>query len=110
MFKLNHEAKSTGTSLKSEVMVAPARLVEVFGEPEEADGYKVSMLYTFEDEDGNVVTLYDWKATTLYDSGYGPHPTTFRKQELDHDFHIGGKDPAVAQRFRAWLMKKVKRG
>ena len=50
------------------IMLPPAKLVSVFGEPEIGDEFKVSGAYTFDTYNGGIITLYDWKTTTLYAS------------------------------------------
>lgn len=77
-----------GTSLQGYVSIAPARLVEIFGEPDESDGYKVSGEYRFE-LNGETFTLYDWKNTDLYEPGYGC-PDAFWKSTNPYNFHVGG--------------------
>ena len=83
-----------GGSLQGSCRVSPARLVEVFGEPSESDGYKVSGEFTFIDrETGESFTLYDWKSTTLYDYAGEPGvptPAEFWASSEQYEFHIGG--------------------
>tara|TARA_Y100001938_G_scaffold143413_1_gene216134 strand:- start:644 stop:964 length:321 start_codon:yes stop_codon:yes gene_type:complete len=105
MFKLNQDANVTGTHRQSEIRVAPARLIEKFGTPIESDGYKVSGEYVFEDDEGYVFTVYDWKATTLYSPDYGMTPEYFWSQTTPTDFNIGGHK--YAGEFVEWLKKEV---
>tara|TARA_A200000159_G_scaffold163425_1_gene189606 strand:- start:448 stop:768 length:321 start_codon:yes stop_codon:yes gene_type:complete len=105
MFRLNQEANTNGTHRQSEVKIAPARLIEIFGQPVECDGYKVSGEYIFEGPDGQVFTLYDWKCTTLYDPYYGVSPQDFWSQTIQRDFNIGGH--SYAGDFVEWLKRKV---
>tara|TARA_B100001029_G_C15002317_1_gene418878 strand:+ start:251 stop:571 length:321 start_codon:yes stop_codon:yes gene_type:complete len=105
MFKLNQDANINGTCRQSEVQVSPSRLREVFGEPVECDGYKVSGEYIFEDEEGSVFTLYDWKVTTLYDPEYGITPSLFWSGTNPVWFNIGGNKSAAD--FVDWLQRKV---
>ena len=105
MFKLNQDANINGTCRQSEIMVAPARLIEVFGQPVPCDGYKVSGEYIFEGPDGQVFTLYDWKCTTLYDPYYGVTPQDFWSQTIKRDFNIGGR--GYAGDFVGWLKNKL---
>lgn len=80
-----------GGSLQGECLISPAKLVEAFGQPGEADGYKVSGEYVFIDPDnGDSFTLYDWKYTTLYDSE-GVRPSDFWASTEPYRFHIGGR-------------------
>jgi hypothetical protein len=107
-FKLDQDASHAGTHLVGEVFVAPATLRAVFGEPKEADGYKVSGEYIFEGINGEVFTVYDWKVTTLYDTyedDPAPTPAEFWASQVAHPFHIGGcSDP---EKFKAWIERKV---
>ena len=105
MFKLNQEANVDGTCRQSEIQVAPARLVEVFGPPVVCDEYKVSGEYIFEGPEGEVFTLYDWKSTTLYDPYHSITPQAFWSQTIKRDFNIGGH--RIADDFLEWLKKKV---
>ena len=91
-----------GSSLKTCVNVAPTTLTSRFGAPDESDGYKVSMEWLFEDEDGNVVALYDWKSTHLYDPCLPP-ADILRVSPLLHEFHVGARSSEVAQKFVEWL-------
>jgi hypothetical protein len=83
-----------GGSLQGHVRVSPAKLVEIFGQPDESDGYKVSGEFQFYNEEtGEDFTLYDWKSTTLYDDYDGnpaPTPEAFWLSTAPYDFHIGG--------------------
>ena len=100
-FKVNPNADACGTSFKGYIEASYSRLVELFGEPQECDGYKESGEWIFESENGDVVTLYDWKQTNLYDEDY-PSISEFRSQPKA-EFTIGGNDKTVANEFIAWL-------
>jgi len=101
-FKRNEDARVGGTSLAGYVDVSPARLIEVFGAPAEADEFKVSMTYTFEDAEGRIFTVYDWKATTLY-GGTRLTPSALRRQTEPFPFHIGAHSGVPLSGFVAWL-------
>ena len=105
MFRLNNDADVNGTCRQSEIMAAPARLIELFGKPTYCDGYKVSGEYVFEDEEGNVFTLYDWKYTTLYSPEYGIHPTVFWAGTTPVQFNIGAQ--VYAGDFTEWLKDQL---
>ena len=105
MFKLNQDANITGTCRQSEIKASPSRLIEVFGQPVECDGYKVSGEYIFEDEEGSVFTVYDWKATTLYDPAYGVTPIAFWNETTPVWFNVGGSKSAAD--FVDWLSQKL---
>ena len=104
MFKLDDHADSGGTSLKGSVELAPSRLVEKFGTPQQSDGYKTSGEYTFRGADGLVFCLYDWKASTLYDSD-GIHPDELWASDEPFMFNVGGNAPA--SEFIDWLKGEV---
>lgn len=88
-----------GTHLQGYVTAVYSDLEEILGQPEECDGYKVSGEWTLTDSDGNVVTLYDWKSTELYDPDY-PSVSQFRRDPNPQEFNIGGCDFAAAENFR----------
>ena len=71
----------------------------------ESDEYKVSGEWIFESETGDVVTLYDWKSTDLYDTDL-PSVEEFR-QESRYDFHVGAKDKMTALMFNEWFMNQI---
>ena len=100
-FKVNSNVDTCGTNRKSEILASYSRLVELFGEPIESDGYKVSGEWVFESETGGVVTLYDWKQTVLYDPDY-PSIEEFRNQACGW-FNIGAHKISDADDFVAWL-------
>jgi len=104
MFRLSQDADINGTHLQGHIMVAPAFLIEKFGQPQKSDGYKVSGEYSFENEEGEVFTLYDWKCTELYDS-YGTPVREFWNTWVPIQFNIGGKSPAFD--FITWLQGEV---
>ena len=105
MFTLSQDADINGTHLQGHITVAPAVLVEKFGQPQGCDGYKVSGEYAFENEEGEVFTLYDWKCTTLYDSDAGVTPSDFWSQACPRRFNIGGRTNAFE--FTDWLKREV---
>ena len=102
MFKLDQNADISGTCLRAHIYVAPYRLIFLFGEPHEADGYKVSGRYTFTNERGEVFTLYDWKCTSLYDPDR-IRPDAFWNSTIVRVFNIGSKTDTDASEFKAWL-------
>lgn len=114
-FKLDLTANSGGTHRIGEIALSPARLVARFGPPRRCDEYKVSGLYAFTDDLGNVYTLYDWKATTLYNDheldGYEPilpTPEKFWSNPHFAEFSIGGRDDCDIEAFSNWLAVEVK--
>lgn len=96
-FTRSHDADINWTSRLGFVSVPPATLVDRFGKPDDfgsGDG-KVSMRYVFVSPEGDVATLYDYKA--------GIHGTTLRHRKTPFEFHVGGHEPAAAKAFIAWL-------
>ena len=70
MFKINYDANIYGTHYHDEIVTNYSTLEDLLGPPGEGDGYKISGRWVFEDDRGQVVTLYDWKETELYDDSY----------------------------------------
>ena len=99
MFVLAPEADITGTSYTTEIYIKPKQLRDMFGEPEACDGYKVSGNYTFKDWEDNVITLYDWKATNLYNDGC-PTPEEFWNGDQLQELHIGSAGAEAGKRFK----------
>ena len=91
-----------GTHLQGHITAVYSDLEEILGQPEECDGYKVSGQWTLTDSDGNVVTLYDWKSTELYDDSL-PSVKQFRRNSDEQEFNIGGRDFMAAENFRETL-------
>ena len=78
----------------------------MFGEPELDDEYKVSGCWAFTDNDGNVVTVYDWKRTRLYDESL-PSVSEFRNSNNPVTFNVGGIDNDIVRLFIAELSHKL---
>jgi len=92
---------ASGTSLKTHITVSYPKLIELFGQPDEGCGYKVSGEFTFEASNGELVTLYDWKSTSLYD-GLSQSPQQLRER-TSVELNIGGNNAITAQIFALWL-------
>lgn len=107
-FKLSAEANRMMTSLQAEFPASFKKLQETFGAPNvEGDDYKVSTEWNFEDEKGEAVTLYDYKATKLYsDEDDYPSVEEFRSLPC-YDWHIGARNEEVATRFIQYLHTKL---
>ena len=101
--RINDYSRSSGSSLQSGVSIAPWRVVELFGNPDPSDGNKTSMEWLFEDEEGEVVTLYDWKSTSLY-SPELPNPEVLKCSVHPHTFHVGSDNYDAAMKFVDWLL------
>ena len=97
-----------GTSLQSYIAVKPVALLWVFGKPLPSDGYKVSGEYIFKHRSGEVITLYDWKHTTLYEDGI-IEPNKFWTSPSNYVFHIGAKGMEYINDFQDWLLSEIER-
>jgi len=74
----------------------PNELIGAIGKDHRGESDKVTMEWLFEDKDGNIATLYDYKADAWN------RPTA---QIL---WSVGGFDKDTAIRFHEWLKEKVK--
>lgn len=72
------------TSLQGYLTASYERLVELFGEPTEGDGYKVDAEWIVEMDDGTVATIYNWKNGRNYCEDDGLYV-----EEIT-EWHIGG--------------------
>ena len=108
-FNLVSDARASGTALVSEIIVSPAALVAAFGAPGKADRHKSSGQYVFENDEGDVFTVYDWKMTSLYeDDGVGNQsPGAFWSRDEPIQFNIGGK--SGSGEFEEWLHGEIER-
>jgi hypothetical protein len=104
-FRVNSDADSCGTSLQGYIEGNYQKMVELFGEPIESDGYKVSSEWIFESETGDVVTVYDWKSTNLYDEDL-PSIEEFRRFS-QCTFHLGSNSSTVVNQFKIWFMNQL---
>ena len=60
-----------------------------------------------EDEDfGNIVTIYDYKETDLYDEDL-PSVEEFRSLP-EYEWHIGAANKAQAEKLMSFLKEKIK--
>lgn len=89
MFKVDHSADATGTCLQGKMQLKYVDLVCLFGEPATIADDKVSVEWTFVNEDGDVVTLYDWKSNDL----------SFKTSNKPYVFHVGAKSRSAAWEF-----------
>ena len=85
----------SGTCLQGTFIAPPARLVEVFG-PHLGPGDKTTGEYVFKDAQGNRYTIYDWKSPWL---DWNSH--------CEYEFHVGGCNMKLAQRFIAWVKGRL---
>jgi hypothetical protein len=91
----------------SSIVVPPAKLVSLFGQPGSSDGERTSGEYVFQSESGEIFTLYDYKRTNLYDNGL-PSPNEFWSQQIPCEFSIGGTYGQDINNFVQWMESKIK--
>ena len=103
-YKLNPNADINGTYKVATLQTTFGQLLAVFGMPEESDGYKSSGDWMFSSDDGDTFTIYDWKATSLYDSSL-PSVEEFRRSTRLVEFSVGGRGDA--SKFLSWVSWKI---
>jgi hypothetical protein len=100
-------------SKRGTASLKPFELVLAFGLPSPADGCKVSGEFYFRHRSsGTVLTVYDWKRTSLmYPEGrLVPTPSRFWSNDASTvDFSIGGSDSAHVSEFAAWIQNETRR-
>jgi hypothetical protein len=93
------------TSWAADIRVAPADVLRTFGPAKrQSDPCKVSACYSFTDG-SRVFTLYDWKATALYQQGL-PSPLDFWTSDKKTILSIGSDREEVAE-FKAWVLERI---
>lgn len=107
-FKIDTSESPGGTSLQNSISVKYSDLVLAFGEPREADLHKVSGQWNFIDDSGHRYTIYDWKKTSLYGTGY-PSVAAMRAFPDNQSFNVGGMPDGNTQGFIAWVMQQIAR-
>lgn len=98
IFKVDHSADATGICLQAKMELKYSNLVELFGQPATIADDKVSAEWTFVNEDGDIVTLYDWKSNDL----------SFKTSNKPYVFHVGAKSRSVAWDFTDEVKKLLK--
>lgn len=94
-FKVDHTANATGTYLQARMELKYTDLVRLFGEPITTEDDKVSVEWTFVNEDGDVVTIYDWKSNDL----------SFKTSGHPYEFHFGAKNITTVWDFQDELFR-----
>jgi hypothetical protein len=99
-FHLSPGAPIGGTSGLAEAELVPANIVRRFGRARGTGDFKCSANYTFQDNNGNVYTLYDWKCTSAWEIANGqapdedlatlPSPDEFWALDVPVTLNIGG--------------------
>jgi hypothetical protein len=100
VFHLSPGAPTGGTSYRAQADLVPAGIVRRFGRSRGTDDFKCSGSYTFQDHNGNVYTLYDWKCTSAWEIADGhvpdeefatlPSPDEFWSLTIPIPLNIGG--------------------
>jgi hypothetical protein len=83
-----------GTSLIGQINTTYKRLVEVFGYPDNGDGYKTDAEWTLWFEDGTIATIYNYKDGKNYKGSDG-----LKVKDIT-DWHIGGHSPIAEKRVK----------
>lgn len=97
---VNHKANISGTSFQLKIKCKYESLLDLFSDATwqspwaeiESGTEKVAAEWVFENQDGHVVTLYDWKGSSLID-----------------EWHVGAHDSTTAHLFELWLSQQVKK-
>jgi Ca2+-binding EF-hand superfamily protein len=104
-YKLDREAPTKGVRLQSYLEMPFERLVARFGEPRCGDGVSTLNQWVFSDASGNVYSVYDWKATTMWDRSL-VSPARFRELPV-YRWHIGAYNRAPWEPFKSWIFNEV---
>jgi hypothetical protein len=109
MFRVNN-ASSFGASLRGEVLLPPAFMIERFGDQRGGDRTNCSGSWMFESETGEVFTVYDWHCTSQPDCLISGLPTIeeFWASWEPFALHIGGMPGSDWQAFRRWLQAECR--
>lgn len=104
-FKLTNK-DSSGTHLQGYIEATYKQIVEKLGKPNcDGDQYKVAYEWIIENERGEILTIYPWKNTNLYDS----HPDSVEKMTATNKvWNIGGHDDKNLKALIKFLGAKVK--
>jgi hypothetical protein len=107
IFTLTPSASRAETTRRASLRIVPLDLTERFGPPlpGSRDG-KVSGSYTFTDTRGNVITVYDWKATAFYDGSPEanlPTATTFWASMEPAEFCVAARGIVDIRALQQWL-------
>lgn len=90
------------TARVGHIEASPAELVRLFGKPLKSDGYKTSGEYLFKIWD-RYITLYDWKATSLYNDSL-PSPEDYWKNEERVIFNVGSQHGTNDSGYTVYLL------
>merc|ERR1712216_949438 len=104
-YKLDREAPTKGVRLQSYLEMPFDCLLARFGEPRCGDGVTTLNQWVFSDASGNVYSVYDWKATTMFDRSL-VSPARFRELPV-YRWHIGTYNGVPWQPFKSWIFNEV---
>lgn len=103
-FKLTNDESCGGFT--TTVKASYKQLEKIFGFPNSyGDECKVSTEWILKNEDGKVVSIYDYKETNLYDKNY-PTVEEFREKPY-YDWHIGSKGIVEARELKAFILRQI---
>lgn len=100
-FKIVNWFKAAGTSFAADFNCSYSVLRELFGEPTNGDDYKISTEWILTDQNGEVVTIYDWKETNLYDQDQ-LSVEDFRAKKISC-WHVGAHKSEAARNLIEWI-------
>lgn len=105
-YVLDPTAEIEGTAWAADLEAVPTQMIQRFGAPHHrGDQFKISGQYIFVDDDHRVFTLYDWKATALFDTSC-PSPLRFWNSNEVQNFAVGSLDDDAAD-FKRWLLEQL---
>lgn len=94
-----------GATIMATLQMAPALLVQRFGDPMPGDGYKVSGEFLFASTSGEAFAVHDWLSTTLY-TGTGPTPDQFWASTEELEICVSSVDIDCTN-FVEWLANQI---
>lgn len=92
-------------SRQGTIEAVPATLTKLFGKPEAGDGWKVSTEWVFQNDLGELVSIYDFKQTSVYSDDL-PSPAGLRASKTPVEFSVGASNLEAFLDFERWLQKK----
>lgn len=106
-FRHRRDIDIAGTALLTEVELTPRYLGLSYGPPGPGGGNRVSGIYTFVSDAGEVFTVYDYKSTSLWDPQGGlPEPEVFWSSSDATTLSVGGHSGSDYLAFVQWLRDK----
>lgn len=102
-WRLDHDVNPAGTRLIGHISTSYAKLAAMFGPGRHLGGDgRTTCSWTFVATDGEVVTLYEFKATSEY--GYEDDPTVEEFRALpEYAWHVGASRDELFAPFLEWL-------